>query len=127
MRPSDPFLGLKYVGIDVADRVTSLREVDPLGRQKSLIEMFQQSVRLPTSLVPWLKDEAKRAGSFSGVIKELIDDARSFYELPPNQVERLQGEAKRLGLKRRDYVRHVLSTHAEQLVSETSARTGRGA
>jgi hypothetical protein len=98
-----------------------------MGRPKSLIEMFQQSVRLPTSLIPWLKGEAKGAGSFSAVIKELIEDAKTFYELPPNQQDRLEAEAKRLGMKRRDYLRYVLSIHAEQLAAAPTARDSRRA
>jgi hypothetical protein len=97
-------------------------EKPTMGRPKSLIEMFQQSVRLPASLIPWLKGEAKTAGSFSAVIKALIEDAMNLYELPPNQKARLEAEAKRLGMKRRDYVRYVLSIHAEQLATQPTTR-----
>jgi hypothetical protein len=47
----------------------------------------------------------------------------NLYPLPPNQTERLEAEAKRLGMKRREYVRYVLSTHAEHLGTREGKRT----
>jgi hypothetical protein len=79
-------------------------------------DTFQASIRLPTSLAPWVQSEVKQVGNFNQLIRDLVEDGMTLYGLPQNQVDRLRAEAKARGLNRREYVRYVLSLHAEQLV-----------
>lgn len=81
------------------------------------IEMAAFSIRLPVQLSGWLLGEAKRTGNVNQAIREVLEDARSYYGLPEVLTEPLDAEAKRLGKSRRDYVVHLLSQHAAQLLT----------
>lgn len=87
-------------------------------------ETVKQSVTLPMQLLPYVNERAKELGGFTDVIRELVQDAASFYDLPANQIERLDGDAKARGLSRRKHIQYVLSLHADRLLAEGKG-TGR--
>ena len=81
------------------------------------LDTFQHSVRLPTTLAPWVSSELKLVGNFNQLIRDLCEDGMTLYGLPQNQADRLRADAKSRGLDRRAYIRDVLSMHAERLAT----------
>ncbi len=74
------------------------------------------SIRLQPITAIWLEELAKKTGSFNQAVRDILDDARTLYRLPEVMTEQLDAEAASLGKSRRDYVAHVLSLRAAQLL-----------
>ncbi len=82
-------------------------------------DYFTQSFRFTPEQAAFLKEEAKRCGSITAFVREILDDARTLYGLPRLQVEVLEADMKRLNLSSyRDYVRHLLSMRLQTLLEE---------
>jgi hypothetical protein len=79
------------------------------------VESIAFSVRLPVLLSSWLQNEARRTGNVNQAIREVLEDARTFYGLPEVLTEQLDAEARALGKSRREYIIHLLSQHAVEL------------
>ena len=79
-------------------------------------DYFAQSFRFTPEQAAVLKEEAKRLGSTTTFIRQLLDDYRTLYGLPAVLTEQLDKEASVLGKGRREYIIHVLSTRAAQLL-----------
>ena len=84
------------------------------------------SIRLPPPMARWLEGQARKIGSFNQAIRDIIDDAQTLYGLPEIMTEQLDAEAAALGKSRRDYVAHVLSLRAAQLMKGEISLPGRG-
>lgn len=80
------------------------------------VESMAFSIRLPILLSHWLTNEAKRTGNFNQAVREVLEDARTFYGLPEVLTEQLNAEARALGKIRREYIIHLLSQHAAELL-----------
>lgn len=99
-----------------------------MAKSPSLIEMFALTVRLPVRDQGWIAQQSKEDGTANNVIRQLVEDTRSFYGLPDNIREKLDADAERLGKTRRDYMIHLLSLRYEQLLKdEVRGEQGRGA
>jgi hypothetical protein len=88
--------------------------------------MIGTSVRITTAQAGWAQHRATKLGtSFNTVIRELIEDAKSFYGLPEVLREQLEAEAKDLHKEPREYVLHLLTLHAVELLNKSKASKGR--
>jgi hypothetical protein len=82
-------------------------------------DYFTQSFRFTPEQAATIKEEAKRCGSVTAFIRELLDDHRTLYGLPQLQVELLEADMKALKVTSyRDYVRHLLSMRLQALLEE---------
>ena len=80
-------------------------------------DYFTQSFRFTPEQAATIKEEAKRCGSVTAFIRELLDDHRTLYGLPQLQVELLEADMKALKLASyRDYVRHLLSMRLQAVL-----------
>ena len=79
-------------------------------------DYFAQSFRFTPEQTAVLKEEAVRLGSTTTFVRQLLDDYRTLYGLPAVLSEPLDKEAAALGKNRRDYIIHVLSLRAAQLL-----------
>ena len=79
-------------------------------------DYFAQSFRFTPEQAAVLKEEAQRLGSTTTFVRQLLDDYRTLYGLPAVLTEQLDREAAALGKSRRDYVIHILSLRAAQLL-----------
>jgi len=84
------------------------------------------SIRLQPATARWLEEQARKIGSFNQAVRDIIDDARTFYRLPEVMTEQLDAEAAALGKTRRDYVAHALSLRAAQLLKGEISLPGKG-
>jgi hypothetical protein len=84
------------------------------------------SIRLHPALARWIEEQARNVGSFNQVIRDIIDDARTLYRLPEVMTDQLDAEAAALGKSRRDYVAHLLSLRAAQLMKGEISLPGKG-
>ena len=57
-------------------------------------DYFAQSFRFTPEQAATIKDEAKRLGSTTAFVRELIDDHRTMFGLPGIQVEVLEADMK---------------------------------
>src|SRR5260370_33257771 len=80
-------------------------------------DYFAQSFRFTPEQAAVLKEEAKRLGSTTTFVRQLLDDYRTMYGLPDVLAEQLDAEAAALGKARREYIIHLLSQHAAQLLN----------
>jgi hypothetical protein len=77
----------------------------------------QQSIRFAPQHIAWLSAESKRTGeSFNSVVRQLVDDARSFYGLSPTIADLLEEERATMGLDFRRYVQEVLTQRYANLL-----------
>ncbi len=77
----------------------------------------QQSIRFAPQHIVWLAAESKRTGeSFNSVVRQLVDDARSFYGLSPTIADLLEKERATMGLDFRRYVQEVLTQRYASLL-----------
>lgn len=90
------------------------------------VERIQTSVRLSISDSGWVVQRAQELGTFNHVIQQLVEDDRTFYGLPDVLREPLDAEAEALGKNRREYVIHILSLHAAELLRAGSPPRKRG-
>jgi len=79
-------------------------------------DYFTQSFRFTPEQTAVLRDEATRLGSTTTFVRQLLDDYRTLYGLPAVLTEQLDTEAASLGVSRRDYIIHLLSRRAAQLL-----------
>jgi hypothetical protein len=79
-------------------------------------DYFTQSFRFTPEQAAVLKEEAMRLGSSTTFIRQLLDDYRTLYGLPPVLTDQLDAEAAALGKTRREYIIHLLSLRAAQLL-----------
>src|SRR5690348_13493215 len=92
-----------------------------MPRVSNVGEQVQHTIRLPLALMSYVRSEAEKkyGGSVSEYIRRCVEDAKTFYDLPHNQVERVQADMGSLGITDpRRYVQYVLSTWAEGLASD---------
>lgn len=82
-------------------------------------DYFTQSFRFTPEQTAILKEEAKRLGSTTAFIRELIDDHRTMFGLPGIQVEVLEADMKSLKIgTNREYIRHLLALRYQTLLEE---------
>jgi hypothetical protein len=83
---------------------------------KSLAPHKSESASLP-DLQTVIKEEAKRLGSTTAFVRELIDDHRTMFGLPSIQVEVLEADMKNLKIATpREYVRHLQALRYQTLL-----------
>ena len=88
-------------------------------------DYFEQSFRFTPEQAVTIKEEAKRLGSTTAFVRELIDDHRTMFGLPRLQVESLQADMKSLKISSpREYIRHLLALRYESLLRDR-ARSAR--
>jgi hypothetical protein len=91
-------------------------------------DYLAQSFRFTPDQAAVLKEEAKRLGSTTTFVRQLLDDYRTLYGLPDVLAEQLDAEAAALGKPRREYIIHLLSQRAADLLKRgPPARRVRGA
>ena len=91
-------------------------------------DYFAQSFRFTPEQAATIKEEAKRLGSTTAFVRELIDDYRTMFGLPRIQVDVLKADMKNLKIPtHREYVRHLLALRYQTLLEERAAgpRTGK--
>jgi hypothetical protein len=91
-------------------------------------DYFAQSFRFTPEQAAIIKEEAKRLGSTTAFVRELIDDYRTMFGLPRIQVDVLEADMTNLKLPtHREYVRHLLALRYQTFLEEraTSSRTGK--
>ena len=82
-------------------------------------DYFAQSFRFMPEQAATIKAEAKRLGSTTAFVRELIDDHRTMFGLPGIQVEVLEADMKNLKIQTpREYVRHLLALRYQTLLEE---------
>ena len=81
-------------------------------------DYFTQSFRFTPEQTAFLKEGAKRLGSTTAVVREVLDDVRTLYGLPMVLVESLEKDRKALGLSQREYVMHLLARRYEGVLSD---------
>jgi len=85
-------------------------------------DYFAQSFRFTPEQAATIKEEAKRLGSTTAFVRELIDDYRTLFGLPRIQVEVLEADMKILKISiRREYVRHLLALRYQTLLENRAA------
>jgi len=84
-------------------------------------DYFTQSFRFTPEQAAFLKEEAKRLGSTTAVVREALEDVRILYGLPMVIVEALQKDRSALGLSQREYVMHLLARRYERVLSDGPA------
>ena len=89
-----------------------------MAKTPSQIDMFALTVRLPVRDQGWITQQSKVDGTGNNVIRQLVEDGRTFYGLPDNIREKLEADAARLGKTRREYIIQLLSLRYEQLFKE---------
>ncbi len=91
-------------------------------------DYFAQSFRFTPEQAATIKEEAKRLGSTTAFVRELIDDHRTMFGLPGLQVEMLEADMKNLKLpSHREYIRHLLALRYQTLLEQraTTGKSGR--
>jgi len=82
-------------------------------------DYFTQSFRFTPDQTSFLKEQAKRLGSTTAVIREVLDDVRTLYGLPKVMIEALEKDRHTLGLRsHREYVMHLLARRYERVLSD---------
>ncbi len=82
-------------------------------------DYFAQSFRFTPEQAATIKEEAKRLGSTTAFVRELIDDHRTLFGLPNLQVEMLEADMKNLKIAApREYIRHLLALRYQMLLEE---------
>lgn len=77
----------------------------------------QQSIRFAPERRTWLTDATRRSGeSMNAVVRQLIEDAQTFFGLPPSVVALLQKDRAEMGLDHRGYVRELLTRRYRDLL-----------
>ena len=85
-------------------------------------DYFAQSFRFTPEQAATIKEEAKRLGSTTAFVRELIDDYRTLFGLPRIQVEVLEADMKILKLStHREYVRDLLALRYQTLLEDRAA------
>ena len=85
-------------------------------------DYFAQSFRFTPEQATTIKEEAKRLGSTTAFVRELIDDYRTMFGLPGLQVEVLEADMKNLNLPtHREYIRHLLALRYQTLLERRAA------
>lgn len=81
------------------------------------VDSFAQSIRFTMDQANFLTQRAKTLGKgFAYAVREAVEDERTLYQLPKLMVERLDADAKALGLDRREYVKYLLNVRYEGIV-----------
>jgi hypothetical protein len=89
-------------------------------------DYFAQSFRFTPEQAAILKEEAKRLGSTTAFVRELIDDHRTMFGLPSIHVKVLQTDMKSLKIETpREYVRHLLALRYQTLLEERARSKGK--
>ncbi len=85
-------------------------------------DYFAQSFRFTPEQAATIKEEAKRLGSTTAFVRELIDDYRTMFGLPRIQVEVLDADMRGLKVPSpREYIRHLLALRYQTLLEERVA------
>lgn len=87
-------------------------------------DYIQQSIRFAPQHLKWLTDETNRHGvSINAVVRQLVDDARTFFGLSPTMVQLLEKDRARMGLDFRRYVQELLTQRYRDLLLADAAAT----
>src|SRR5215475_10484797 len=85
-------------------------------------DYFAQSFRFTPEQAVTIKEEAKRLGSTTAFVRELIDDYRTMFGLPNLQVQVLKADMKNLKIAtHREYIRHLLALRYQTLLVQRAA------
>jgi hypothetical protein len=85
-------------------------------------DYFAQSFRFTPEQAATIKEEARRLGSTTAFVRELIDDYRTMFGLPRIQVEVLEADVKSLKISTpREYIRHLLALRYQHLLENRAA------
>src|SRR5262249_60092707 len=85
-------------------------------------DYFTQSFRFTPEQTAVIKEEAKRLGSTTAFVGELIDDHRTMFGLPGIQVEVLEADMKNLKIATpREYIRHLLALRYQELLQQRAS------
>jgi hypothetical protein len=80
-------------------------------------DYFAQSFRFSPEQAATIKEEAKRLGSTTAFVRELIDDHRTMFGLPRIQVDVLEADMKDLKIPTyREYIQHLLALRYQAIL-----------
>ncbi|MFN0061923.1 MAG: hypothetical protein ACKVPX_05345 [Myxococcaceae bacterium] len=97
------------------------------GRTPLSSEVFRQQVSFTLEQTKWLRGPAAHPQGFAAAVRQAIEDQRTLYDLSPVMVEKMDSEAKLLGLDRRRYIQHLLNLHGHELLQEEGPSSPRKA
>lgn len=87
-------------------------------------DYYTQSFRFTPEQTAVIKEEAKRLGSTTAFVRELIDDYRTMFGLPSIQVDVLEADMKNLKIAtHREYIRHLLALRYQTLLEHRATRS----
>ena len=98
--------------------VRNVGTISTMPKTPARTDYLSQTFRFTPDQAAVLKEEAKRLGSTTTFIRQLLDDYRTLYGLPEVLTEQLDNEAVALGKSRREYIIHLLSQHAAELLKK---------
>ena len=92
----------------------------------ALRDYLQQSIRFAPDQLAWLSSESKRtAQSVNAIVRQLVEDAQTFYELAPTMAETLEKDRLAMGLDVRRYMQELLTQRYRDLLrAEFEAQSG---
>src|SRR6202171_2094106 len=91
----------------------------PMPKTPGRDAYFAQSFRFTPEQAATIKEGAKRLGSTTAFVRELIDDHRTKFVLQNRQVDVLEADMKNLKIATpREYVRHLLALRYQTLLEE---------
>lgn len=93
------------------------------GRTPLSSEVFRQQVSFTLEQTNWLRGPGSHPQGFAAAVRQAVEDQRTMYDLSPVMVERMDAEAKKLGLDRRRYIQHLLGQYGHELVKKEEAST----
>jgi hypothetical protein len=95
-----------------------------MPRKTTPPSMTSSSVRYGPEAAEWLKQRSTvHNGSLAEAIRQCIEDARTWFDIPSEMRERLQEQMKQLGKRdHRDYMRMLLLERYTDLVTEESKK-----
>ncbi len=85
-------------------------------------DLIQLTLRIPTASIDWLKEIGVKSGlNVNKTLRRIVEDAWTWYGMPPPQVAALKADCQRLGmdpLDPRQYLMHLLTERYAQLGRE---------
>lgn len=106
---------------EALDTTSGKPKVTPVQGDEALAggpEKDPTTLRMPLELAAFLKEESFFVGSWSEVVRGIFADHRLLFGLNVMHVRMLNGDAQRLGLKRRDYIQHLLAQRYDEVLRE---------
>jgi hypothetical protein len=81
------------------------------------LDAFAQSIRFDAKQGAFLKARHDATElPVAEIVRQYVDDARTFYDIPRPQLDKHMADMEALGLSPREYIRYLLSLRYEAIV-----------